>query len=121
VSDIQSFNYLTGIGKIMFQVFEALDTAGIIALLVGTVLPLITALLVKSDWNRDAKGVALLALSGLTAVLAQWGQALTSDVPFDWRAVVLSAIGTFLVALATHYGIWKDSPTQEKLLAKGNT
>lgn len=83
------------------------DTLGIISLLLGTILPLLVAVVSRESWNATVKGIVLLALSGLAAVLTQWAQAIASGTSFIWQAVALSALLTFVTGIVTHNYVWK--------------
>lgn len=95
------------------------DTAGILAMLVGTVLPLLVGAVTRITLNAGVKALILLLLSAVTAVLSQWLTALTDAQAFHWQAAVLSAITTFLVGLGSHYQLWKPSGLAYRLGVDG--
>lgn len=105
----------------MSTVSVAFDTAGIVSVIVGTVIPLLTALVAKEHWARDLKGVITLVLSAVSGLLSQFLESLQTNNDFHWKAAVLSAAATFLWALATYFGIWKNGVVQTKLINSGNT
>ena len=97
----------------------ALNTGGVISLLVGTVLPLIVGYVTKASMNKGLKSSILAALSGASAVLSQWAVSLEHQLPFAWQASVVSALITFAVAEGTYLKIWKASGISDLVQAKG--
>jgi predicted membrane-bound spermidine synthase len=85
------------------------DLAQVISLLVGVVLPLLTGLVTKTSTSAGFKAVLLLALSAVTAVLTDYLTALNAGTAFDLGTTLLTALGTFLVGVGMHFGIWKPT------------
>lgn len=85
------------------------DLAQVISLLVGVVLPLLTGLMTKTSTSAGFKAVVLLALSAVSAVLADFLAALNGGLAFDLGATLLTALGTFLIGVGMHFGIWKPT------------
>lgn len=85
----------------------ALDPAQVISLVIGVILPLLVGLV--SRWNASAstRAVLLLALSAVSAFLTELVNAVTGHVPFDVNATLLTVLGTFLIGVGTHFGLWK--------------
>lgn len=88
------------------------NVGGIISLLVGTVLPLAVNFFTKANINQGVKAIILAFLSGVSAVLGQWLDAINNDTPFIWEAAVLSALLTFGIAILSVFGLWKPGGTQ---------
>lgn len=84
-------------------------TAQIVSLLVGVVLPLLTGLFTSVNVNASVKAILLLVLSAATSVLSEFAQSLTAHTPFDLGTTLLTALGTFLVGVGMHFGIWKPT------------
>jgi small basic protein len=85
-----------------------------ISFLVGIVLPLLVGLVTTRVTNSGAQAVLLAALAAVSGFLSE----LLSDT-FDLKAALLTWIGTFLVAVGTHYGFWKPTGTTAKVLDLG--
>lgn len=100
-------------------VASTFGTAGILSMLVGTLLPLIVGAVTRLTLNAGAKALLLLALSAITAVLSQWLTALNNAQAFHWQAAVLSAFTTFAVGVGTHYQLWKPSGIAYKVGVNG--
>jgi hypothetical protein len=99
----------------------AYNTAGILSLLIGVVLPVIVGYFTSGHLNSGVKATVLALLAGLTAVLAQWLDAVNNSQHFAWQTAVISAFATWLVAEATYFKIWKPSGVAETLKEVGVT
>lgn len=84
-------------------------TAQIVSLLVGVVLPLLTGLITTVNVSASTKAIILLGLSAATNVLSEFLQAITTHAGFDLGATLLATLGTFLVGVGMHFGIWKPT------------
>lgn len=91
-----------------------MDRVSIISLLVGSVLPLLTASVTKASWPEYAKQILLAALSALNGV----GIALekSSGGPAA-TVIVANALTTFATAVAVSAGTWKPTGVVAKLEA----
>lgn len=96
-----------------------LDTAGVISLLLGTVLPLLVGLLTSRSLNPGVKAALLAALSGLASVLTQWLAALNSGQHFAWQQVVVSAFLTWAVGELSYLKLWRPSGAAARLADLG--
>lgn len=99
----------------------AFNTAGIISLLIGVVLPNAVGYFTNESMNKGLKAAILAGLSGVSAVLAQWLDALNNHQHFLWQASVLSALTTWLLAEGAYLRIWKPSGLSDKLQRNGVT
>lgn len=87
------------------------------AALWGAVLPLLVGLVTKYTTNAGAKAVLLLALNLVAGILAEF---FAGPVGFDWRGALVTAAASFVIGVATHYGLWKPTGTSGKLQAIGS-
>lgn len=81
----------------------------LLTLLAGTVLPLLVGLVTTRDTNSNRKAVLLVLFSVLTPLLAELAHALSTQTPYDLGLALFTALGTFLVGVGLHYGLWKPT------------
>lgn len=96
-----------------------ISTAQVISLSVGTVLPLLTALVTRYTANPSVRAIVLLVLSAATSVLSEFGQALATNQSFDIGSTLISVLGTFVVGVGVHYGLWQATGVSDKLKSIG--
>lgn len=94
-------------------------TVQIVSLFIGTVLPILVAVVTTRATHAGTKAVLLAALSAVSGFLSEWLVALNTAAHFDWGTVALTTLGTFMVAVAMHLGLWKPTgiaaATQENI------
>ena len=83
------------------------DTAQVLSLFIGTVLPLLVGFVTKESWSGRVKAVTLAFLSAASGFLATALDAVQANKDWDWRSALVTVLGTFLVAVGIHLGIWK--------------
>lgn len=88
---------------------QATDTAGLLYLAITVALPIVVALVTKQTSWGGAKAYVLLALSTLNSFLFTWHDAAAANTDIDFKAVVVGAVVTFVVAAATHAGLLKPA------------
>lgn len=79
------------------------------SLFVGVALPILVGLVTHDKMPAAVRPVLLLLLSSVSAVLTEYINAddIGSD-DFSWEASCLTALTTFVTAVAVHYGFWKS-------------
>ncbi len=87
--------------------FEIVIAASIASILLGTVMPLLVAVVTKSKASRALKFGCLLTLSVITGML-------TTAIGGDGNAVIsdtalVSALIAWVTGMASYYGLWKPS------------
>jgi hypothetical protein len=91
------------------------DWWGMLALLVAVVLPILVGLVTRVTTHPGVQAVLLLALSAIAGTLTLALQAhQTNDVNFSWRAAALNSLVTFVIAVASHFGLWKPTTVARK-------
>lgn len=98
-----------------------LDLNMLVSMAIGTVLPIIVGLVTTRVTNAGAKAVLL----ALLAAVAGFGTEYVGDpAHFIWTTALLNWLNTFMIAVATHYGLWKPtgvaSKAQDSLVKKGS-
>jgi hypothetical protein len=83
----------------------------ILQVVAGTLLPLLVGLVTKRETSPGRKAVLLAALSVLTSLLTEIASALQTGVVYNLGTALLASLVTFLVAVGTHYGLWKPTGT----------
>lgn len=94
-----------------------IDPALVIQLLISTVLPLLVGLVTTRVTDSGVKAWLLAALSLVTSLLTELGDAIATGTTYDIGQGLLLALPTFLIAVGMHYGIWK--PTGASAVVQG--
>lgn len=92
-------------------------TAGQIALVIGVILPTLTALITKSTADPRVKQVVNLALAAVGGFFAT----VVADTPFDVKHVLISIGYTFVFSVASYFGLKSIvvTPIEDKTGTKG--
>lgn len=85
------------------------DWPMLLTLLSGVVLPLVVGLVTTRDTNPNRKAVLLAALSVLIPLVSELGNALSTGAAYDLGTALMTALGTFLIGVGLHYGLWKPT------------
>lgn len=96
------------------------DLPQVISLLIGVVLPLLVGLVTKWDTPSGFRAVLLLLLSAVSAFATEFLASMNSGTAFDVGATLLSVLGTFLVGVGMHFGIWKATGASDALKRVGS-
>jgi|GEM_PF-3263642 len=83
------------------------DLLGALTFLISFLLPLLVGLITTKVTSAGVKAVLLAAASLITSVATSWAAALQSNQPFDLWTALLTFGGVFVVAVASHFGVWK--------------
>lgn len=89
----------------------------VLSLVVGIILPILVGIVTTRATHSGVKAVLLALLAAVSGFGAELLDALTTSAHFDAGAAVLSWLGTFLVAVATHFGFWKPTGTSRYMQA----
>lgn len=87
----------------------------ILSLILGTVIPLLVGILTKINASSGVKAVANAFLSALAGVLTTL---INAGGVFEWRSVVLTTLLTWVVSVATYYGLYKPTKTAQVVQLK---
>lgn len=93
------------------MVVENVSTASLLQILVSVLLPIVVAFVTKQQTLGKVKAFVLLGLSAVTSIAFAASDAANTGTlsDFDWKTAVLGAVVTFVIASASHIGIWKPS------------
>ncbi len=83
--------------------------AQLISAVVGTLLPILVAVITDRVASGAVKAVVLLALAALSSFLTEWLVALQTAATFDFAQAAFGVLLTFVVAVAGHFGFWKPA------------
>lgn len=78
-----------------------------LTMIVNTALPLVVALVTSRFADGAVKALTLLALSALSGLLVGVLAAVNAGLPVDWSHVLFAALVGYVVAVASHFGLWK--------------
>ena len=93
----------------MFLFNPSNELVRFLTLCVTVLLPVLVGLVTKVSTSSAAKAIWLAVLSAVTGVAAALIQANDMGVSVDLYPLALSAVSVFVVAVATHYGLWKPT------------
>jgi hypothetical protein len=93
---------------------QALLDAQTVAFLSGIIIPLLVGLLSKVSASSGLKAILNAFLSALAGVLATVTQVDSANA----RDFVIAIISTWVVSVATYYGVWKPTGVAGTVVAK---
>jgi hypothetical protein len=94
-----------------------LSWAGLLSFVITAVLPLLVAALARTTWSGTAKGLLLLALSAVKAII----EGVLTPGHGSVSGIVAMVAANFLIAVGMHFGLLRGSTVQTGLLALGST
>lgn len=87
----------------------------VLQLLAGTVLPLLVGLVTTRETSPGKRAIYLAALSVVISLLTEIASALQAGVVYNLGTALIAALVTFLIAVGTHFGLWKPTGTADAL------
>lgn len=87
--------------------FNVIDLVGY--LIIPVVLPLLVGLVTTKETNGNRKAIMLASLAMVTSLLTQALSAWQAGTPYDLWVGLLGVVPTFVIAVATHYGLWNPT------------
>lgn len=107
-------------------VFPALPTylfepslAGVLSLALTFLLPLLAAVLMRSNWSAFKKGLVLLVLAAVKAFLEAWIGHVESGEFFDFARTAYSVLINFGIAVIFYFGLLRNSDVQQAAIRSG--
>jgi uncharacterized membrane protein len=95
------------------------DLPSILQLVIATLLPLLVGLVTKMSDSSAYKAILLLVLAAVSSVLNIWLTAIHNNTDVNWKNVLINVALTFVVAVATHFGLWKPSGASAQMQRSG--
>lgn len=92
----------------------------VLVLVGGVVLPLLVGLVTNRTTDPGKRAVLLAVLAVAAQLVAELIKALESGEPYNLGLGLLLGLGTFLVAVGTHYGFWKPQGVSDKVVNAGS-
>lgn len=92
-----------------------ITTVQIVTTLVGIIAPIIVGLITKASTSGQVKAILLLTVS----VLAGIGQGFLDNPPgtvWDWQQAVYLAVVTWIIGVATYFGVLRPENGEGKSL-----
>lgn len=80
-----------------------------LGLVVGVILPILVGLVTKSVTSASAKATLLMFLSALNGILTEYINVLANGGSYDWATALYTWGGSFVIAVAVHFGFWKPA------------
>ena len=93
--------------------------AGVLSLALTVLLPLLAAVLMRSNWSAFKKGLVLLGLSALKAYVESWVGAVQSAEVFDHWHTMYSVLVNFAIAVIFYFGLLRNTDIQQSALHSG--
>lgn len=97
-----------------------IELVQVLGLVAGVILPVLVGLVTTRTTHSGVKAALLAGLAVLTNILTELVEALNTGSPYDLGSALLLGLGTFVIAVATHYGLWKPTSVSEKAQAVGS-
>jgi hypothetical protein len=88
-------------------------------LIIGVVIPLAVGLVTTKVTASGTKALLLAGLSLVAGVLTEFAAAVSAGQTFELFASLAGALTIFLIAVGTHYGLWKPVGASRALQAVG--
>jgi hypothetical protein len=95
----------------------SLNWIAVLTFVISIFLPLLVGLVTKLTTSAGVRAILLAFLAAVAGFLTELLSALTNGTPYDVGLALLLWIGTFVVAVASHFGIWKPTGVSESAKA----
>ena len=93
--------------------------AGVLSLALTVLLPLVAALLMRSNWSSFKKGLVLLLLAAIKTFLEAWVGAVESGESFNFLETLYTVIINFALAVVFYFGLLRHTDIQQSALNSG--
>lgn len=90
-----------------------LNAVQVASLLIGVFIPIVVGLVTKRTTNPAVKSILLLGLSAVSGFLTEF----VNSANFVWQQALLTSVVTFVIGVATYYGLWTPTGVTAKAQA----
>lgn len=97
-----------------------INTAQVIGLLAGVILPVLVGLVTTRVTHGGVKAGLLAVLSVATNIFTELGESLINETTYDLGTALVAGLGTFVIAVSTHYGLLKPTGVSAKAQSVGS-
>lgn len=101
----------------MAETVVPVSTQQIVTMVVGVILPIIVGLVTKASWSGSVKAVLLALLSALSGLGTSFLDIPAGDT-WQWKQAVFLALTTWVIAVATYFGLYKPETKDGNSVAK---
>jgi hypothetical protein len=91
----------------------------LVTIALAVVAPLLVGLVTTRVTSSGVRAVLLATLSAAVGVGIGFRDS-PADVLWDWRAAVTAAFVAWVIAVATHFGLWKPTGIAARVQAVGS-
>lgn len=93
----------------------SINTAQVISLLIGFVLPLVVGVVLRHEDSPTLKVLVNIVANLVNGFLVEWLNALHNNAHFIWQQAFFGAILSFFAAMTALYGAWKPTGVDDSL------
>ena len=97
-----------------------LTAAQIVQFLLAIVLPLLVGLVTTKDTSANRKAILLALFSVISVFLTSLLGAIQSGQVFNLGADLMTLVGSFIVSVGMHFGLWKPTGAAGAVQAVGS-
>lgn len=94
--------------------------AQVLTLFVAIIFPVLVGLVTTKETNPTVQSLILATLSLASGLVSAWLAAIVGHVGFDLFTALVTGLGAWVVAVATHFGLWKPAGVSAAVLAIGS-
>lgn len=91
----------------------------LLQLIISVVLPLVVSLVTNGNTQARTKALLLAGLSVVASLGAEIVDAITNNTQYDLASALITALGTFIVGVAMHFGLFSPTGVSGKLQSVG--
>lgn len=97
------------------------DPLTVVQFVIAFILPVLVGLVTTRVSGSSMKAWLLAGLALVTSLAIELARALSVGEVYDLGLALFAALPTFVVSVASHYGLWKATGVTEKVQSIGVT